>query len=143
MSSYYEDDRRDDRRRDKDRGDRRRRSPVYEEEEIIEARRGPKRGGADRKDPKADPRLDPRGGALVPRPHESDDDYDSVEEVQRSFPPGGAGYGRGAKPKRSKSARDTRRGGYAYDDYDDYDDRARRRGGGKRKSLAFHLRLRP
>lgn len=137
MSSYYEDERRDDRRRDKDRGDRRRRSPVYQEEEIIEARRGPKRGKNDRGDAKADSRMDPRGGALVPRAHDSEDDYSSVEEVPRSFPPGG--YDRNGKPKRSKSARDTRRGGYAYDD-DSYDDRPRQRGGGKRKSLLSHFR---
>ena len=119
-----EDDRRDDRRRDKggrdkdrdrDRSGRSRRdAPVYEEEEIIEARRGPAR---DR-----DPR-DPRAGALVPR--RRDDSESSVEEIDRNFPPRGySGRDKGYPPRRAKS-----HGGGRYDDYDD--DRSRRK---RRKS---------
>lgn len=105
--AYYEDDRRDDRPR-------RRKDPAYEEEEIIAARSGP-RGSKHR-------------GALAPRDRDSSSDS-SIEEVRRDFPP--AGYGRSGsydrRPKRAKSARDSRKGG-RYDDYydDDYDDRRRR-----------------
>ena len=121
--SYYEDDRRDDRRRHRDRGDRDRRprSPTYEEEEIIQARRGPK--GSSR-----------GAGPLVPRRRDSSES--SVEEVHRDFPPGGGSYDRRRgdyAPRRAKSARDSRRGGGRYDDdYGSYDDRPRRRG--KRRS---------
>lgn len=123
MSGYYDDDDRDDRRdrrRDKDRGDRdrpkshrRERPPVYQEEEIIEARRGAAR---DR-----DPR-DPRSGALIRRARESSES--SVEDIERDFPPRGAYGGRRDDygPRRSKS-----HGGGRYDDYDDYDDRYRKR----------------
>lgn len=120
MPEYYDDDDHDDRRdrrRDKDRRDRdrpkssrRERPPVYEEEEIIEARRGPARDPRDR--------GDPRGGALIRRPR--DDDSDSAdEEIPRPFPPGG-GYGRNDRgpPRRAKS-----HGGSRYDDYDAYDGR--------------------
>lgn len=129
MPSYYDDDDQDDRRdrrRDRDRGDRDRDRPkssrrekpppMYEEEEIIEARRGPARDPRDR--------GDPRGGALIRRP--KNDDSDSADEdIQRDFPPGG-GYGRRgydrAPPRRAKS-----HGGGRYDDYDSYDDKPRKR----------------
>lgn len=125
MSGYYDDDDRDDRRdrrRDRDRGDRERpkssrrdKPPVYEEEEIIEARRGPAR---DR-----DPR-DPRGGALVRR--RRDDSSSSVEDIERDFPPGYASGrrrgGNGPPPRRAKS-----HGASRYDDYDSYDDKPRRK----------------
>lgn len=119
MSGYYDDDDRDDRRdrrrdrdrkdrdRDRHKGSRRERPPVYEEEEIIEARRGPARDPRDR--------GDPRGGALIRRP--KDDDSDSAEDIPREFPPGGS-YGRRGNdrgpPRRAKS-----HGGGRYDDYDD------------------------
>ncbi len=136
MSGYYDDDDRDDRkdrRRDRDRRDRdrdrpkssrRERPPVYEEEEIIEARRGPARDPRDR--------GDPRGGALIRRP--KDDDSDSADEdIQRDFPPGG-GYGRRGNdrgpPRRAKS-----HGGGRYDDYDSYDDRPRKRDKRRKTSM--------
>lgn len=132
MPDYYDDDDRDDRRerrRDRDRGDRdrpkssrRERPPVYEEEEIIEARRGPARDPRDR--------GDPRGGALIRRPR--DDDSDSADEdIPRAFPPGG-GYGRNDRgpPRRAKS-----HGGSRYDDYDAYDGR---RGKDRRRKARPH-----
>jgi hypothetical protein len=121
MPSYYDDDdeRGNDRRRDKggrdrdrDRGGRSQRDgPVYEEEEIIEARKGPAR---DR------PPRDPRAGALIPR--RRDDSESSVEEIDRRFPPRGHGGGRdkGYPPRRAKS-----HGGGRYDD--NHDDRSRRK----------------
>lgn len=124
MPSYYDDDddRDDDRHRDRggrgdrdsgrDRGGRYKRDgPVYEEEEIIEARRGPAR---DR-----DPR-DPRAGALIPR--RRDDSESSIEEIDRKYPPKGYAGGRdkGYPPRRAKS-----HGGGRYDD--DYDDRPRKK----------------
>jgi len=130
MPSYYDDDddRRDDRRRDRGGGDRdrdrdrdrgghsRRDGPVYEEEEIIEARRGPAR---DR-----DPR-DLKAGALVPR--RRDDSESSIEEIDRRFPPRGhGGRDKGYPPRRAKS-----HGGGRYDD--DYDDRPRKKD--KRRKL--------
>ena len=119
--SYDDRDDRRDRRRDKDRRDRpkshrRERPPAYEEEEIIEARRGPARD----RDPR-DPR-DPRMSALVPRARDSSES--SVEEIDRGFPPA-AGYGRrGPPPRRARS-----HGGGRYDDYDDRDDRPRKKKG--------------
>ncbi|KAK4691945.1 hypothetical protein P7C71_g5166, partial [Lecanoromycetidae sp. Uapishka_2] len=135
MPSYYddEDDRGDDRHRDRggrgdrdrdrdrDRGGRSRRDgPVYEEEEIIEARRGPAR---DR-----DPR-DPRAGALVPR--RRDDSESSIEEIDRKYPPKGYGGGRdkGYPPRRAKS-----HGGGRYDD--DYDDRPRKKDRRRRRDYS-------
>ena len=124
MSGYYSDDGRDDRRerrRDRDRKDRdrpkssrRERPPAYEEEEIIEARRGPAR---DR-----DPR-DLKAGALVRRPQDSDSES-SVEDIHRDYIPGGDGRRRRGDdpPRRARS-----HGGGRYDDYDNHDDRSRRK----------------
>ena len=120
MSGYYDDDDRDDRRdrrrerdkggRDRQKSSRRDRPPAYEEEEIIEARRGPARD------------RDPRAGALVRRPQDSDSDS-SVEDIPRDSIPG---HGRRRKdnnpPRRARS-----HGGGKYDDYDSYDDRPRKR----------------
>lgn len=123
--SYYEDDRREDRRR-RDR----RKDPAYEQEEIIAARSGPK--GSKHK------------GALVPRGRDSSSDS-SIEEVRRDFPP--AGYDRSGsydrrrdhRPKRAKSARESKRGGRYDDDYysDDYYDDRQRRGKSKLNSESF------
>ena len=125
MSGYYDDDDRDDRRdrrRDRDRKDRdrpkshrRERPPAYEEEEIIEARRGSAR---DR-----DPR-DPRAGALIKRPQDSDSES-SVEDIQRDYIPGSYDRRRGGQdpPRRARS-----HGGGRYDDpYDRPRKRDRRR----------------
>lgn len=125
MTGYYDDDDRDDRRdrrREKDRRDRdrpkssrRERPPAYEEEEIIEAHRGPAR---DR-----DPR-DVKAGALIRRPQHSDSES-SVEDIPRDYIPG-VGSGRRRKdygpPRRARS-----HGGGRYDDYDPYDDRPRKK----------------
>lgn len=93
--SHYDDD--PPRHRKSHRHDR----PRYEEEEVYESRNS--RGGV-------------RQNALVRRPH---DDSDSVEEVEREFPPGG-GY-------RSKQRHGRRTRSADYDD--DYYDPRRRRGG--------------
>ncbi len=123
MSGYYDDDNRDDRRdrrRDKDRKDRdrpkstrRERPPAYEEEEIIEARRGPAR---DR-----DPR-DSKAGALVRRPQDSDSES-SVEDIHRDYIPGG-GYDR-RRGDRDPPRRARSHGGGRHDD--PYDDRPRKK----------------
>ena len=134
MSGYYSDedfDDRRDRRRDRDRksrdrpkSSRRERPPAYEEEEIIEARRGPAR---DR-----DPR-DAKAGALIRRPRDSDSDS-SVEDIHRDYIPGG-GSGRRRRdydpPRRARS-----HGGGRYDDYDPYDDRPRKRDNRRMVDLA-------
>ena len=134
MPSHYDDDddRRDDRRRDRDRDrdkDRkpsRRREPTYEEEEIIEARRGPARN-RDRDDDRG-----ARGGSALVRQRQRDVSESSVEEVERDFPPevGGGGYVRRTKkyppPRRTKSHGDR------YDE-DSYDDRPRKKD--KRRKL--------
>ena len=115
----YDDDRRDDRRsdrsdRDRDRDRPRRDRPTYEVEEVIEARRGPA-----------------RGGELVRRRRDSSES--SVEEVERKFPPGGdyrrrKDYG---PPRRAKS----HGGGSRYDD--DYDDRPRKKDRRRKFSSLF------
>lgn len=79
-ASYDKDDRHD--RSDRKRDSRRSRPPIYQEEEIIETRRGPPRS----------PRQD-----LIRR-----QDSDDVEEVQRDFPP----PGEGAYVKRRSTYRD-------------------------------------
>ena len=113
--SGYDDDRRHDRGRH-------RRSPVYEEEEIIQARRGPKGSKKDR-------------GALVPKRRDSSES--SVEDILRAFPP--KGYDRSRddyQRKRAKSARESKRNSRYddYDSYDSYDDKPRHRGS-KRECL--------
>ena len=131
MSSYYDDrdDRREHRRREKrDRRDRdrdREQGPVYEEEEIIEARRKPAR--SDRSDDRGDPRGASRGGELVRRRR---DDSSSAEEVERDFPPGGGAYVRRRKEKDRgppRRARSHGGGKYDYDSYDSYDEVPRKR----------------
>lgn len=97
--SHYDDDpprrRKSHRTRDQDR-------PVYEEE-VYESR-GSRGAGVRQK-------------ALVRRSR--DDSSDSVEEVQRDFPPGGGAYVKSHRQRRAKSA-----------DYgDDYYEPRRRRGG--------------
>lgn len=146
-SSYYDDrDRRsDDRRNDKDdrRGDRdrkrhsRRQSPVYEQEEIIEARRRAKGSRDDTRDDRSDRRStrdDKGGGQLVRRGRDDDSDYD--EEIPRGHIPDGrrrSGRDDPGPPRRAKSARDYKRGSSRYDDdYDSYDDEPPRRRGGDR-----------
>lgn len=128
MPGYYDDDDRDDKRahrrdRDRPKSSRRERPPVYEEEEIIEARRGPAR---DR-----DPR-DPKAGALIPRPRDSSES--SIEDIPRDYIPSG-GHGRRRRdydpPRRARS-----HGGGRYDDYDEYGDRPRKRDG--RRTVALH-----
>ncbi|KAL8717227.1 MAG: hypothetical protein Q9225_005512 [Loekoesia sp. 1 TL-2023] len=103
--SYYDDDpprrRRSHRHRDR---------PVYEED-VYESR-GSRGAGA-------------RQNALVRRPR--DDDSDSVEEVQRDFPPGGGAYTKSRRQRRAKSA--------GYDD--DYYEPRRRRGGGRRRDYSL------
>ena len=99
-SSYYPDDRRtDDYDRDR-KHSHRPRSPVYEEEEIIEARRRPK-GSGDK--------------SLIPRARDRDDDSDSVEEIRRDHIPGGS-RGDDRPPRRARSARE-KKSSRRYDDY--------------------------
>ena len=109
---YDRRDRRDrkDRDRDRPKSSRRERPPAYEEEEIIEARRGPAR---DR-----DPR-DLKAGALIKRPQDSDSES-SVEDIQRDYIP--RRRRDFEQPRRAKS-----HGGGRYDDYDSYDDRPRKK----------------
>lgn len=98
--SHFDDDpprrRRSHRDRDRDR-------PTYEDEVVYESR-GSRAPAARQK-------------ALVRRSHA--DDSDSVEEVQRDFPPGGGAYTKSRRQPRARSA-----------DYDDdyYGPRRRRRG---------------
>ncbi|KAL9000937.1 MAG: hypothetical protein Q9188_005556 [Gyalolechia gomerana] len=106
--SHYDDDpprrRKSHRTRDRDRD-----RPAYEEE-VYESR-GSRGAGARQK-------------ALVRRPR--DDDSDSVEEVQRDFPPGGGAYVKNRRQRRAKSA-----------DYgDDYYEPRRRHGGGRRRDYS-------
>ncbi|KAI4278900.1 MAG: hypothetical protein L6R35_006072 [Caloplaca aegaea] len=102
--SHFDDDpprrRRSHRDRDRDR-------PTYEDEVVYESR-GSRAPAARQK-------------ALVRRSHA--DDSDSVEEVQRDFPPGGGAYTKSRRQPRARSA-----------DYDDdyYGPRRRRRGGRRR-----------
>ena len=109
-TSYDTQDRkhRSDRHRDRDSH---RDRPLYREEEIVEARTGPR----------ASHQMD-----LIRRRE------DSVEEVERDFPPGD-GY---VQRRSTRRARSDGRGRYEGDDY--YDDRRRgtRHGGGKSMSIA-------
>ncbi|KAL8688364.1 MAG: hypothetical protein Q9224_004901 [Gallowayella concinna] len=101
--SHYDDDpprRRKSHRRDRDR-------PAYEEE-VYESR-GARGTGV-------------RQNALVRRAR--DDDSDSIEEVQRDFPPGGGAYTKSRRQRRARS----------YDD--DYDEPRRKRGGGRRRDYS-------
>ncbi|KAI4164086.1 MAG: hypothetical protein LQ342_002322 [Letrouitia transgressa] len=99
--SYYDDD--PPRRHKSHRHDR----PRYEEE-VHESRNS--RGGV-------------RQNALVRRPH---DDSDSIEEVEREFPPGGGYRTKQRHGRRTRSA-----------DYDDdYYEPRRRRGGGRRRDYS-------
>lgn len=90
--SYDPYDDRDRRQRSDRHHESRRNRSNYVEEEVVEARGGSRPS---------------RHTALVPRRE------DSVEEVQRDFPPG-AGYGRRPTGRRARSAERSR-----YDEYDD------------------------
>ncbi|KAI4129441.1 MAG: hypothetical protein LQ338_002222 [Usnochroma carphineum] len=101
--SYYDDD---PPRRRKSRRDRDRDRPAYDDQAYDS--RGPRGDAARQK-------------ALVRRSR--DDDSDSVEEVQRDFPPGGRAYPKSRQQHRARSA--------GYDD-DYYEPRRRHRGGRRR-----------
>ena len=110
--SYYDDDppRRHKPGRDRDS---RRNRPVYEEEEIIEKRRGPLR-------------QDVQTHRELVRRQDSDD----IEEVQRDFPPGEGLGRRGANPPR-RARSDGRRDR----DYDSYGGRKSRGYDDKRSAI--------
>ncbi|KAL8841662.1 MAG: hypothetical protein Q9176_003057 [Flavoplaca citrina] len=105
--SYYDDD---PPRRRKSHRNRDRHRPTYDED-VYESRGSRGAGG--------------RQNALVKRSR--DDDSDSIEEVQRDFPPGGGAYTNSRRPRRARS--------YPYED-DRYDEPRRRRGGGRRRDYS-------
>lgn len=88
--SYEYDQQETHRRRKSERS--RRDRPVYEEEEIIETRGGP-----------------PRGGRTMDLARRSRDDSDSIEEIQREFPPGEGAYVQRRTTVRDKYASAPRR----------------------------------
>lgn len=111
-TSYDTQDRkhRSDRHRDRES---RRDRPTYREEEIVEARTGPRQSHE----------MD-----LVRRRD------DSVEEVEREFPPGGSAY---VQRRSTRRARSDGRGRYDDDDY--YDDRRRSKRYDDKKSMSATL----
>ena len=109
--SYYDDDAPRRHRSGRDRDSRRSR-PVYEEEEIIEKRRGP-------------PRQEVQTHRELIRRQDSDD----IEEVQRDFPPGEGFYGRRDAYRDPYPPRRARSDGRRDRDYDGY--------GGGRKSKGY------
>ena len=113
--SYYDDNDAPRRHRSGRDRDSRRSRPVYEEEEIIEKRRGP-------------PRQEVQTHRELIRRQDSDD----IEEVQRDFPPG-EGFGRRGAYRDPYPPRRTRSDGRRDRDYDGYGG-GRRRGYDDRKS---------